>query len=138
MPYTQGQLSEFMHRQAGGMPELFGWTVEAGSYDDAVQDVLDAYGVTTLATATDSQQVRALARVAVWRQVVRRCASEYSTSVNGTSMSRSDLVKAAQEGLDLAMDEAGDLGYGPNVMTMDPVVYPNDPYTTLGIEERLR
>lgn len=112
--YTEHELALFMHNELGEMAGVIRATApdendedELGSYGERVIDVLLAYGVSDIIVATDIPKLRALARREAWRFAVRQLSSKVSFSLDGQSISLSDLQEQARESLYLAEEACG-------------------------------
>lgn len=112
MSYTVDTLKAYMHAHLGGVADALGYTVAAGSYDEAVNDV-EAWAEDDTADL-ETGQARILARLAVWKQVVAHTVSGYDLSLKGTSLSRSQFHEMALGMMHRAQDEAESYGYVPD------------------------
>lgn len=129
--YTEEQLATFMHGCLGDVATELGWSVDGGSYSEAVTEALLAYDVADIADATDMRKLRALARREAWRAAVASLAARYDFTADGASHHLSQIHAAAQAALAAAEADAAryDTAYQ---VTATPVHY-GDPY--LPIEE---
>lgn len=93
--YTEDGFKAYLHGRLnrGGVADAFGWTVASGSYDEVVNDVLLAYGVTDIAEATDVAKLRALGNLALWQAAKEAAVLEVDYSADGTSFSREAIFK---------------------------------------------
>lgn len=123
--YTDATLKSYMLASLGAIGSTLGLTV--ASFDEAVNDILLAYGAATVALATDITKLRALARVAAIRQARTVAATWYDFSADGASFSRSQVL-AALDGM-LAMAEADAMPYSASyAIGVGSMSYPDDPY----------
>lgn len=146
--YTEETLKEYMHSllNAAGYADALEWSVEAGSYDEIVNDVLLALGVTDITTLTGTQnikRVRVAARYYLWRGVSTFIASSYgggstrvgnaSIDLGGDSIIRgiaSELAAAEVDAMALGLVE----GYKVGRFT---IRHRNDPYRTMVCEDEV-
>lgn len=134
--YTEDALAEFMYRQIDNFTQIFGWTdTTAPPYPDTVNDVLRYAGVTDISEATNMATLEASARVAIWRAVVRRAATEYDYVSDSQTFYRSQLYKQAAAELAIAeahltdTEEAtGEGGGGGGSIGVGRFVRLDDPY----------
>lgn len=132
--YTEETLAAFMLAALNKVAASLGWTSLA-DVQEAVNDTLLAYGVSDISAATDVTKLRALARVAVWQQVVAAVAVAYNFSADGGSYSRSQLQDMALKALAQAQTMAA--SYDPNYrITTAKIVYKHDPYLPIADEDR--
>ena len=123
--YTDATLKSYMLAYLGASGTTLGLTVD--SFAESINDVLLAYGVTTLALATDVAKVRALARVAAVQTAQTVAATWYDFTADGASFSRSQVVKALASLLTLAESEA--MSYSATyTIGVGSMSYPADPY----------
>ena len=112
--YTEKSLSEYMHWQLQNLASILGLSVgaaDAGSYAEAVNAALLAYGVSAISQASDIAKIRALARVEVWRMACNSLAALYDFSADGGSYQRGQMLAQAKKNLETALTDA--LGYDP-------------------------
>ena len=109
----------------------------ASSFAEAVNDVLLAYGVNTIAEATDIRKLRTFAAIEAWRVVVNATVAEYDQSRDsGESQvwdKRNQLHTNARKQLEVAEARAAELGYvadntSYNTVSFATVTY-TDPYS---------
>jgi hypothetical protein len=96
--YTEVELATFMRDDVlRNVATLLGWTdvTPSGPYNGAIVDTLTAYGVPTIAAATDIPKLRILARVAVWQAVVATTAAFYAVTDVGVSTHREQIQAQA-------------------------------------------
>ena len=68
--YSETELKDYMHATLAETASVMGWSVGAGSYDEAINETLFANGVDDSAAITgweDIRKLRFLARVEAWR-----------------------------------------------------------------------
>ena len=136
--YTEKTLAEFMHNELGKVAGITGYNVgvnDAGSYAEAVNETVLAYGVTSIINASDIQKVRALARVEAWKKACNDLAALYKFSSDGASYERQQMFANAQLNLGRALTLAlqWDPSYEITVTKVRPV---HDPYRYLEDEDR--
>lgn len=128
--YTEAALAIFMHSQIGDFPAMFGWvtpTVNAGAYQEAVNDCLIEYGVSEIAQATNIKKLRALATVAAWKKVLRQLPTYYQFQADGSTFNRQQMFEMARQSL--AVAEIGASVYSSDYqIASGSVSWANDPY----------
>jgi hypothetical protein len=131
--YTRLQLADYLHRLLGNTAETLGWSVSGGHYWDVLDDALLAYAAAegassvTIADATDLRQLRALARVEVWRAVVAATTAEHDYGTATARFARGQIHKQALA--QLARAEADAAPYAPeHVVRISAVRHAHDPY----------
>lgn len=106
---TTNQLATYMHQQitAAQLHTLIPWTVEVGSYDEIVADVVHMLGA-DLATLPPDRQfaIRALARWRLWLKVYAALPLFYSYSTQGSSFSRQQTLTTIQALITQSQSEA--------------------------------
>lgn len=136
--YTEASLAEFMIAALGDLGADLGLTGPGADFDEAINDVLIAYGaddIADIAGASNIAKLRALARVQAWRLAVVQAAARYDMSDGTQSLKRSQLMGAAEKALAIAEADAAvygtsDDGSGYSV-AVDAIVYSSDPYAYL-------
>jgi hypothetical protein len=132
--YSEIQLSDYMLTVTAQISTVIGLTSD--SFDEAVNDTLVAYGVDGIASVTDINKLRTLARVEAWRTVVNATAGEHDHSSDSGETSvyfkRNQLHENAKAQLLASEAQAERLGYvvnsaSYNMVTFGTVVY-DDPY----------
>jgi len=131
--YTEDQLKGFMHRTLGAVASVLNWDVFTNAYDEAAIETLLAYGVDTIAEATDMRKLRALARREVWRAVMHETVGDFDFSADGGSYNRSQIHAQAVTQFSRAADDAleyDDINWRVSVATLtqeyDPYAPPED------------
>jgi hypothetical protein len=124
--YTEDELKTFLHGCLKEAAAVLGWTVAAGSYDDAVTETLVQYGVSEIASAVDIRKLRALGRVAVWQSVLAAVSLDYTFAADGGQYSRSHMFEHATKMLAAAESEA--LPYSADYVVRQDNVTAQDPY----------
>jgi len=127
--YTLTELKTFIHTTLGVMATHLGWTVNAGSYDDAVITALFRYGADSAADATDIRKLRAIAAVEAWRRVVGTLTIDFDFSADGGDFKRSQMLNHAMAALGLAEDEAAPYDQDTNIMVVTKMDHKHDPYS---------
>ena len=136
--YTEATLKAFLHAEAGDIASVLGWTVDGGSYDEAVNDALVGYGaddVTTITGRDNIAKLRAFARVAVWGWAVKQLSARVNHSADGRSVSRGDYQTMAAKAYQMAIVDA--LPYRDSYKITATRVYDrHDPYEPIADEDR--
>jgi hypothetical protein len=108
--------------------------------DDALI-VLGVANITTLTASSEVAQLRAVARIFLWRTCLEQLILQYDVSVDGSSFTRSQQIKNIESLLSMAVDEAIAAGVDQDTLpaiggrprmpaaSVTQVGY-NDPYTT--------
>lgn len=137
--YTEATLKAYLNTALGAVAGVLGWTVDAGDYDEIVNETLLVYDVTDIANATEIRKLRTLGRRELWRAVMTELATDYDYEVRGDSAKRSQAYAHAKAQFELAdadarlYDAAGyrvesdTVTYG---WTVDGTAY-KDPYEAL-------
>lgn len=94
--YTETELRQFMIIELGAVGSILGWDVGTPQVARTVIDALRAYGVTTIASATDAAKLEVLARVAIWRAARRSLAADYPFSADGGRYDRNEVFKQVE------------------------------------------
>ena len=136
--YTEAELAAFIHAELGGVATALGWTVDGGSYDEAVNDALYLANVSDIATVTSRDavfQLRRLAMLAAWRRVVAAVSLDYDFSADGGKYSRSQVAtQAAARVRELETETAGyRADYAVVIQRGD---HTHNPYQERAIEDR--
>lgn len=142
--YDEAGLKAYLHAELGTMATGLEWTVDAGSYDEIVYDSLFRYGQIDIGEITGADNVRrlrCLAKVFVWRAVVKAVAGDFDFSADGASFSRSQIQTMAEKALRMAEDEAGPYLYDDdddnrNAACITKVTHKHDPYQYVPDDER--
>lgn len=134
--YTDETLKTYMHAELREVGTALGWTVAAGSYDEALNETLLACGVSSAASATDIRKVRALARREVWRAVVAATAGDYDFSKEGASHSRSQAHAQARAMVKQAELEAAQYDTSSVYAVRKKSTHYADPYQRMTVDER--
>jgi len=133
--YDEAGFKAYLHGRAArsGVADAFGWSIEAGSYDDVVVEALLAYGAAEVSEATDVAKLRALGGLALWQAAREAAVLEVDYSADGTSFSREAIfahIEAllAQARLDALPYQAA-LDYSVDILS----VAHRDPYGALDL-----
>jgi hypothetical protein len=130
--YDETSLAEFMHNELGPVAKVLGYTEpngNAGVYQEAVNEVMLALGVTDLLRAPDIRKVRALARRQAWTMANNGLATKYDYSADGASYNRSQMFTQVKQALDRAIGDCMALGLDGYSASIDTVEFKYDPYT---------
>lgn len=139
--YTEATLKSYMDTVIGEMADVLGWTVGAGDFDESLNDALNLYGEQTIGDISGQaniQKLRALARVAVWRNVKQAVAAFFNfRDPAGAQYSRAQLREAAEAALVDAESEAMANGWlDAYEVDMLEIEYEHDPYGPLRYDEQ--
>jgi hypothetical protein len=131
--YTEDTLKTYLHTIAPTLSAVLSWTVEDGSYDELVLDVLVLLGVSELtnqSSVTQTGRVRAAAKIAYWRAAINELVTRYDYSSGSGSSSRGQMIANAKDALGLAEAEGARLGLSIAVPDAEvgTVTYADDPY----------
>lgn len=110
----------------GPVADNLGWTVVDGDFDEPLNDVL-TLADETLTASIAYAKARALAAVAIWRQVVRHTTGDLDFEADGAKVARSKLRDNAVEQLAAAEDAASEYLTTEQIV-MKPLSYDDDPY----------
>jgi len=136
--YTEKTLGDYMGAVLGSLASILSLAsgaTDAGSFSEAVNATLLAYGVTNISQATDVLKLRALARAEAWQLALDRLSGLYDFVEPGGEYKRSQMHAQAELSLQAARMDAlvYDPGYVVSVTRQDVV---NDPYRYRTDEER--
>jgi hypothetical protein len=137
--YTEVSLSEFAHACVEGVADVLGWTVEAGSYQEVLHEVLLVLGGRDLVSYVSSGELaflRAVTRREAWRGVLAELVSKYRFGADFQSYDRQQMYAMAEKELaraSAAAAAAADaIGVAPGgssyAVRLQPVVHVDDPY----------
>lgn len=129
--YTESTLTAFLLGELGNVGTVLGWDSDQGAQQlaEAVTDTLLLLDVTDLADAPDIPKLRALGRVAIWRQARNSAAALYDQRLeNGQVYYRSQMLKAIDAAL-LAAEVAAERWLNAYAIQRDTLQRPSgDPY----------
>lgn len=137
--YTEATLKAFMHTDAGEIATVLGWTVDGGSYDEALNDALVGYGlddVTTVTGRANLGKLRAHARAAVWACAVKSLAAWVNHSADGRSFSDGALQASAAENYKQAINELIRLDTAAYSVTVQTVRDRHSPFHPISDTDR--
>jgi hypothetical protein len=131
--YTELTLAQYMHSLLGKMAAVLSFaepTTEPGVYQEAVNEVMLALGVSDLECAPDIRKVRALATREAWKLALDNLATAIDYSADGSRYDRSQLSLQAQATLNRAISDCFGLGIGMENYTasITTIEYQHDPY----------
>ncbi|MCC7017833.1 MAG: hypothetical protein IT564_11590 [Rhodospirillales bacterium] len=136
--YTETTLREYLHGRLGSLASVLGWNVADGSYNEAVNDVLLAYGtadITTVSGAANINLLRAYGRYFLWKSVAEATVNEidYTHADSGATYKHSQIHKQAKDMMKLVADEIVALGGDVSgyEITAYEIEYTDDMYTAL-------
>lgn len=107
--YTEEGLAAFMVQAIGHVAGGLGLT--AGSFVEAVNDTINAYGVDDITEATDIPALRTLARMYAWRVAADNAADEVNVSGDGRSLGLGSLSEQISKRLEAAEEDAEAAGF---------------------------
>lgn len=131
--YDDTELAQYMHGEIGITAKTLNWTVEKGSYGEAINEVLFTLGRIDLADFLPDEinKLRAVSRREVWKAVVKACSGFYTFSADFQTFNLDQLYKHAMASLALANADCTALGVpsnsAPQVKTSS-WPFSNDPY----------
>jgi hypothetical protein len=111
-----------MHDVLGPVATALGWTVNGGSYAEAVNSVAVMASKDTIEEITVSK-ARALADVAVWRRVAAQTSSQYNLDLSGLKMNRESFNRMARNNMldaEMRAQTDGFLDLGFTIGTYSP------------------
>jgi len=133
--YTEETLAIYMHEKLGNIAGVLGYSLDGGSYNEAIIDTLIAYGVTSIDNATNIKKLRALALVEAWKMAVADLSTRHDFSADGGSYNRSQMFENASKAMESAQVEA--LAYDTNYQVgRTRVINISDPYQVIPDEDR--
>lgn len=134
--YTEEQLKTYMHGRLGSMASFLKWTVADGDYDEALNDVLFAYGQTDISLITGADNIRLLraySKFFLWKSVAEATINEidYTHADSGATYKHSQLHKHAKEMMDTVADDIAVLGGDVSgyAVGWHAIAYTDDLYT---------
>jgi hypothetical protein len=134
--YTEYELSEYMLSVTAAVSASAG--LDSMAFDEAVNDVLAAYGEDDIADATNIVKLRVLAKVEAWRTVISYLMTAYDFSADGGSYKRSQMLAGAEKALERAEADASIAGYGAAyAIQMGTMTRSFDPYMSETMLEEL-
>lgn len=109
---TEDQLKQYMRSELGSAvaEELTWTTIAASAYQTAVNGVLRAARIATV-DLIDADRLELLARVEIWRQVVKEFSTAIDFSGDGLSTKNGDLFDNAKDLLAAELAAAKRKGY---------------------------
>jgi hypothetical protein len=130
LSYTETGLAQYMKDVLKDTAFAINWLDVPGNYVEAVNDTILAYGVDTIAEATDMQRLRTIARREVWKAVASTSAGNYRFGSDREVYFRnqiyehalSEYTRAAQEAAKFVTDD--DSVRASNMIVVDD----HDPY----------
>lgn len=134
--YTEYELSEYMLSVTAAVSASAG--LDSLAFDEAVNDVLTAYGEADIADVTDVAKLRALAKVEAWRTVIGYLMTAYDFSADGGSYKRSQMLTGAEKALERAEADAALAGYSATyAIQIGTMTRTYDPYMSETMLEEL-
>lgn len=140
--YTEKTLATYMDTLLGPVADALGWSApvaDAGDYAEAVNEAMLAYGTNDISTITgrdNIQQLRALARVEMWRQVVATTAGHYDFADATVNLKRSQIHEQASDNLNNAEADAFRYGAYGYEATIQNIQHVHDPYAYVEDDDR--
>jgi hypothetical protein len=122
---TELALAKYMHDllSQGNLAGQLNLDPDLGHYGEPVDEALLAVGVSDVATVTGTQglrQLRAAARVELWRMVMGRTAGKHQRGLGDTARSEHQIFDHAKEMFGQAMKDARRLGIASYRVTEAP------------------
>jgi len=136
--YTETTFKTYLHGRLGSLASVLKWNVADGSYNEAVNDALLAYGtadITTVSGAANINLLRAYGRYFLWKSVAEATVNEidYTHADSGATYKHSQIHKQAKDMMNTAAADIAALGgdiSGYEVTAYD-IEYTDDMYTAL-------
>jgi hypothetical protein len=136
--YTETTFKTYLDGRLGTLADALKWAVASGSYDEALNDALLAYGtddITTVTSAANINLLRAYGRYFLWKSVAEATVNEidYTHADSGATYKHSQIHSQARKMMDTAAADIAALGgdiSGYEVTAYD-IEYTNDMYTAL-------
>jgi hypothetical protein len=133
--YSEATLKGLMHAMLGAVADSLGWSVAGGSYDEALNETLLAYGTDDVATVVGREnllELRALARREVWRAVMAETSGDYDFQDEAGRNNRSQVFAMASKNYAQAAADA--LVYDPLYEIRIETMGFGDPYLPFKLE----
>jgi hypothetical protein len=94
--YSASELAAYMHGELGRVADALGFTAPA-SYGQAIVRTLTAYGVSSIASATNVPRLLALSSVEAWRLAVQQLTPQFNINTDGRGESRAGFYEHARD-----------------------------------------
>ena len=134
--YTETTFKTYLHGRLGGLAAALHWSVASGSYDEALNDTLLAYGQDDITLITGSGNInlfRAYGRYFLWKSVVEATVNEidYTHADSGATYKHSQINKQARDAMKDAANDIAALGGDVSGYQVEsyPIQYTDDLYT---------
>ena len=138
--YTDLTLAQYMIDVLEGVSASFDWNT--GNFSEQINDVLIAYGATSVALASDIPKLRALAAYYAWKKVITAGSIQWfddsrTNGIGGTDRRNLDQAwqhvqsayRQAEATASVYLQSSGAAGQASgNVAATARLVYVNDPY----------
>lgn len=131
--YTEQELADYMRDILGDVAVTLEWTDtdDLGNYKEAIQETLQAYGISTIDQAIDVRKLRTIARREVWRAVMMATASNYRFGSDREQYFRQQFHEQAKAQFAIASTDASiyeleDARYNVQFIKINDL---NDPFT---------
>lgn len=136
--YTETTFKTYLDGRLGTLADALKWNVADGSYDEALNDALLAYGtadITTVSSAANINLLRAYGRYFLWKSVSEATVNEidYTHADSGATYKHSQIHSQAKAMMDTAAADIAALGgdvSGYEVSAYE-IEYTDDMYTAL-------
>ena len=136
--YTETTFKTYLDGRLGSLASVLGWNVADGSYNEAVNDTLLAYGesdITAITTAANINLLRAYGRYFLWKSVAEATVNEidYTHADSGATYKHSQIHSQAKAMMNTAAGDIAALGgdvSGYEVSAYE-IEYTDDMYTAL-------
>ena len=136
--YTEATLKAYMHKTLGKVAQLLEFSVDFGSYDEAVNQALLDYGtddITTISGADNIIKIRALAKVQAWQLAFDNAAALMGFTADGGTYNRNQIHAMIEKNLEAANTAA--LRYSTHYqITRRKADAIHDPYQIRTTDER--
>jgi hypothetical protein len=134
--YSEHWLAEYLlsANVLGPTATALGWTEP--DVLEAVWQTLLAYGVSTIAEATDIPKLRALAKIEAWRQAANATAGHYRFSTDNQTLDRQQVHEHAVKMLAESERQAASYGLPGSRVQISNIRRRHDPYPYLPEEWR--
>jgi hypothetical protein len=134
--YTETTFKTYLHKVAGDVASVLGWSIAGGDYDEVVYEALFMYeadDITTISGRDNVRKLRVLGRVALWRQAMSDAAARYDFAADGGDYKRSQMLEMIAKALDEAEYES--LAYDDTLVIHKTRVTYADYYTPPDLDD---
>lgn len=130
--YTEDSFALYLHNVLDGVADVLSFSIDSGSYDEVVNDVLIALDEDDITTIADIRGLRATGRYYVWKKAADKAATIYDFSVDKRSFKRNQIAEHIAERLAAAENDphATIASNDSATIVTIPLTYTQDPYNT--------